>query len=180
MRQFGQLKEINFTGRYTTRKSPIIRCLCSCGKFVEYSENRLVSGNTKSCGCRIKTPEYKTWLGMIQRCTNPKAHAFFDYGGRNIKIFPEWYNFDKFIQFVGRRPIGKTLDRIDTNGDYVPGNVKWSTDKEQMRNRRNNCLTMDDIPKIKNMMGKTQKEIAKEMGVDQSTINRVLSGKKWS
>jgi len=82
-------------------------------------------------------PEYHTWLGMRARCQNPKHHAFKYYGGRGITICDQWAdNFLKFLEDVGRRPKGLTLDRINNDGNYEPGNCKWSTWKEQANNKR--------------------------------------------
>lgn len=86
----------------------------------------------------VRTPEYAAWRGMIERCLNPNDERFKDYGGRGIKICPAWRNdFVSFLMEVGTRPSPKhSIDRIDNDGDYEPGNVKWSTAKEQASNRR--------------------------------------------
>lgn len=80
--------------------------------------------------------ENNSWEMMIQRCTNPKATGYENYGGRGIKVSPRWRSFKRFLEDMGQRPPGTTLDRIDTNGDYEPDNCKWSTKSEQQRNRR--------------------------------------------
>jgi uncharacterized protein YggL (DUF469 family) len=87
----------------------------------------------------IKNPHplYQVWQGMKARCLNPNNPHYANYGGRNIKICNEWINnFTKFVQDMGERPVGYSIDRIDNNGDYTPNNCKWSTKKEQQRNRR--------------------------------------------
>ena len=74
---------------------------------------------------------------MIQRCVNPKSRYFSHYGGRGIKVCDRWRNsFEDFYADVGERPPGRTLDRIDNDGDYEPLNVRWATPTEQTRNRR--------------------------------------------
>lgn len=86
---------------------------------------------------RSKDPAYKCWENMIQRCTNPKASKYYNYGGRGIKVHPEFLIFSKFIAHIGPRPSkNHSIDRIDVNGDYAPGNVKWSTINEQNSNKR--------------------------------------------
>lgn len=83
-----------------------------------------------------KHPLYDTWRSMVRRCTNPNHHSYQKYGGRGIKVASIWINdFWKFVQDVGERPLNHTLDRIDPNGDYAPGNVRWASPSLQTRNR---------------------------------------------
>ena len=86
---------------------------------------------------RRATPEYIAWLDMKQRCANPKNASYPNYGGRGIRVCARWmHSFDNFLVDIGSRPPGHSLDRIDNDGDYEPGNCKWSTKQEQNRNRR--------------------------------------------
>ena len=73
---------------------------------------------------------------MHSRCNNPNNAGFKDYGGRGIKVCDSWYEFNNFLWDMGERPVGKTLDRIDVNGNYEKSNCKWSTPLEQTLNRR--------------------------------------------
>lgn len=81
---------------------------------------------------------------MMRRCYDPKCHAYKDYGGRGIRVESRWHDVSLFYSDVGDRPEGMTLDRVDNNGDYGPGNWRWADQKTQSRNARSNVLiTLD-------------------------------------
>ena len=73
---------------------------------------------------------------MRNRCNNPNSSQYSDYGGRGITICERWDDFNLFVEDMGERPDGYTLDRIDNNGDYTPSNCQWSSRLHQQRNRR--------------------------------------------
>jgi hypothetical protein len=121
-------------------------CLCECGKYTICRGSRLRSGETKSCGCIYPgtsiRPEYRTWQSMKDRCLNPNNRQFKDYGGRGVRMYDNWIeSFTEFYKYVGPKPTSNhTIDRINNNIGYFPGNVKWSTVKEQNNNKRNNLI----------------------------------------
>jgi hypothetical protein len=83
------------------------------------------------------TPTYRSWLHMKERCTNSRCHAYASYGGRGITVCERWSaSFENFLADMGKRPDGKTLDRIDNDGNYEPSNCRWATASEQRRNQR--------------------------------------------
>jgi hypothetical protein len=101
---------------------------------------------------------------MRQRCDNPKAAHYADYGGRGIAVCERWLKFDNFLADMGPRPEGMTLERKENNGNYEPGNCRWASRSEQMRNRRNSRFVT--------YQGKTQtlKDWANEYGLTGSTL----------
>lgn len=82
------------------------------------------------------TKTYRSWLTMMTRCNNPKFPRYRDYGGRGISVCQEWHKFQAFFEDMGNRPEGKTLDRINNDGNYEPGNCRWATPLEQRHNCR--------------------------------------------
>lgn len=125
----------------------------------------------------IKNPHplYQVWQGMKARCLNPNNPHYANYGGRNIKICDEWIsNFTKFVQDMGERPKGYSIDRIDNNGNYTPNNCKWSTKKEQQRNRRvTKHITIESVSYL-------ICEIAEKYGFKYDTIkNRAKTAKTF-
>ena len=120
-------------------------CRCDCGTLLVVAGNSLRTGNTKRCirhrsrhGYKLRnTPEHNSWNMMLQRCTNPKARGYKDYGGRGIKVCARWKKFDNFLADMGRRPKGTSLDRFpNPNGNYEKRNCRWATRKQQQNNRR--------------------------------------------
>jgi hypothetical protein len=84
---------------------------------------------------KYKTREYSSWHNMWQRCCNPNSTSFDRYGGRGIVICKQWRSFDSFLKDMGKRPPGTSIDRINNNGNYEPGNCRWADGSTQMKNR---------------------------------------------
>jgi hypothetical protein len=136
----------------------IWRLRCDCGQEIE-SRIGSLGTRTKSCGClrrenryrhgsstrNNKSPLYRCWQNIKEHCLNPKHPVFKHYGGRGITMAPEWINdfpaFHDYInQNLGPRPKGRSLDRIENNEGYFPGNLKWSTKSEQNHNQRRSAI----------------------------------------
>ena len=91
-----------------------------------------------------RTSEYMAWQGMLSRCRNPNYRQYADYGGRGISVCDRWLIYENFLADVGRKPSPDlTIDRINNDGNYEPGNVQWASRKTQSRNRRNNVMVSD-------------------------------------
>jgi hypothetical protein len=115
------------------------------------------------------TKEWRVWQGIKNRCYNPRVKPFKNYGGRGITVCEKWRNsFETFVADVGKAPSGLTLEGIDNNGHYEPGNCKWATPLEQAHNRRTNRLLT--------AFGKTQiaSEWAKEMQISKSRLSAMM------
>ena len=157
-RRFGRLQVHKF--EKSLHCNAFWACQCDCGKSHTVAGKSLLSGACTSCGCLRKeraaaansqrltkhghtaagsnSRTYRIWSNMVSRCTNPKFDAYPWYGGRGITVCAEWREFKAFLNSMGRAPDGKSIDRIESNGNYEPGNCRWADAKTQQRNTRKN------------------------------------------
>jgi hypothetical protein len=149
-KHYGQLEVIRRVDNINNRTTWL--CRCSCGTYKAITGHDLTSGKTKSCGCLrrkeaarratkhgcSREPIYAVWIQMHQRCENPRNKNYSAYGGRGIKVCPEWNSFPVFKNWAmksGYQP-HLTIDHINVDGNYSPENCRWIPLKDQMTNRR--------------------------------------------
>ncbi len=191
-RKFGMLTVIERRGS-NSQKSALWLCECECGNKKVIDGHELRRGRV-SCGCyhdklasqravernfkhgHRKERIYRIWTGIKTRCNNPNDVTYKRYGGRGIKVCDEWLNnFQAFYDWAMANGYSDdlTIDRINTNGNYEPSNCRWSTQKEQQNNKRNNRLI------TYNGQTKTIMQWSQEIGIKHATLLRRID-KGWS
>jgi hypothetical protein len=182
-RQFGFLTAIG-KSEQKSKYGTVWRFKCKCGNEVEKIAHRVFSGNTRSCGCYIppdRTPLkhglnghyfYGQWRNIINRCTNPNDLRWSSYGGRGIGIYQDWKNNpQKFLDYLGPRPSPRhSIDRIDNNKGYEPGNVRWADHKTQQRNTRRNVFI--EYKGVKMCIASWAEKIGLKIGTLNSRLRR--------
>ena len=145
------------SGKHQTKLYVLWDCVCDCGRHCYFSGSRIMAEMkpsnpyVASCGncrrfppaseCAIRRRMFQTWTTMKNRCHNPNSTAYKNYGERGIFVCEEWHNsFDSFYSYVSKldhfNEPGRSLDRINNDDGYRPGNVRWATAKEQANNKR--------------------------------------------
>ncbi len=166
-------------------------CRCACGTVRIVDSRSLRGGRSISCGCYQveasikrhqthggvlggrKTPEYKAFQAMNARCYNERDPRFSDYGGRGIKVWEGWrHDFGAFLAHIGPRPTDShSVDRMNNDRGYEPGNVRWALSHDQMVNRRNSRFV--------NMSGQRTplSDVARKHAIPSNTLRwRLLKG----
>jgi hypothetical protein len=156
--KFGRWTIVEPAPRHPVSNKKRFICRCDCGTVKVVRSDALAS--TRSCGCLARemasarrrpdgcesqTPEYAAWRRAIDRCTNPNNKKYKYYGGRGIKVCARWMeSYEAFLADVGRKPSPElSIDRIDNDGDYEPGNVRWGTSEQQNNNRRSHRIFVE-------------------------------------
>ena len=187
-KRFGRLVVVEQAGISLTKKA-LWLCRCECGEERIIAGYDLRAGNCRSCGClrrdmlverntthgKTYSKVYRSWAHVLDRCLNPNDGAFQNYGGRGITVCARWQSFENFLKDMGEPPAGAgvSIERVENNGNYEPGNCCWATQKEQSRNKRNNrFLTFNGVTLCVS-------DWAKRIGMKCSTLQqRIISG--WS
>lgn len=157
----------------------VLFCECDCGVKRALDGYAVKKGLSKSCGCSRTTLSrqsraYSSWENMKARCLNPNTPFYKYYGGRGITICESWLSFDNFFEDMGEAPKGLTLERIDSNKKYEPGNCRWATRKDQQNNRRSNRNI--------SYKGETKSVTAwaEQLGINPNTLRNRLFRAGWS
>jgi hypothetical protein len=168
---------------FMRHQKPFFRCVCDCGNYHDTDIYSVINGKTSSCGCYQKeapithgqaySPTYHSWQHIKQRCSDPNFPNFKDYGGRGVSYCARWESFENFLEDMGERPDGKTIDREDVDGNYTPDNCRWATSEEQARNKRNTVYL-----KVDGRVA-TIPEHCERLGLNGSTVRTRLS-RGWS
>lgn len=183
--RFGKLIVSSVAGLVAT-------CRCECGSDHATRTYLLVGGKTRSCGCLtlkhghgrsgLRSGTYSSWMSMISRCSNPRAPGFEMWGGRGITVCDRWLSFDAFLADMGERPGGHSIDRIDNDGNYEPGNCRWATAKEQSRNQRTTKLSESDVRDLVSgsLASLSNADAARALGVSYGHVWNIRRGNAWS
>lgn len=181
--RFGSLVVISRSS-HRSGKHVTWECACDCGNKSVVSGTKLRSGHTKSCGCakvaeivkrslthgKCMTPEYRVWTGIKSRCFGKKTRSYKDYGGRGVTMCKKWRDsFEAFYDDMGPRPSpDHSIERLDNDGNYEPGNCVWATRCIQCRNKRNNVVVRFQGSEVLLM------ELCENLGLRHSLIRRRL------
>jgi hypothetical protein len=190
--QFGSLTVIR-RAPAASSKNAYWLCRCDCGSFAVKEGSQLKRGEGLACrdclfkhGVRVRDHHlYSTWSAMVQRCHNPKCPNFTYYGGKGITVCERWLDIGNYIADIEAldkpSPQHSSIDRIDNNGNYEPGNVRWATKKEQALNRRprrphhrKHVKGYIRLIRIKHRQGESYRAIGRACGIDHGTVKRVL------
>lgn len=148
-------------------------------EFERRSAAKRTHGHTMG---RSYTPTYQSWQSMLARCRYGERDVDAKHAGRGIRVCERWQSFDAFLNDMGERPDGCTIDRHpDNDGDYEPGNCRWATPVEQARNRRNTRLDFDQAVQVclARLRGEACKSIAARFDISESLPREIAKGRTW-
>lgn len=191
--KFTKLTVVSLNIIRTKNKQARWDCICDCGNKITVAGNNLMTGHTQSCGCfkieRIKivntthghkpqhfpTATYTSWVNMKDRCFNNNNNNYHNYGGRGITVCDRWLeSFENFLEDMGSKPKGTSIDRIDNNSHYCKENCRWATAKEQANNKRTNRYFLFYGNKY------SLAQLCTKLNLKEKTVSARLDLHKWS
>ena len=199
-RRFGRL---TVTGRMPSNgKKTMWACACSCGAGVTVRGAHLTAGLIRSCNClntdakrqrqtkhgdapfgQPHTDEYRTWQHIKSRCLNPNVRGYEHYGGRGIAVCDAWLDdYAAFLRDMGRRPSAKhSIERLNNDGNYEPGNCVWATAIVQNRNRRCVKMTLGKAESARQLFGRGMSfsAIGRELDIPYHSARNAALGNTW-
>jgi len=179
--RFNILTVISEAPKAGARERRYWNCICDCGRSCVVSQDNLKHGGVKSCGCLQRkqqesgqrthggcgTVEHNTWASMLQRCRGTNPRSYKDYAGRGICVCLQWFDFPTFLKDMGARPSKHhSIERLDVNGNYEPGNCIWATKAVQANNTRGNRVIVHEV------RSQTLAQWAAEVGMKPSTLRK--------
>ena len=148
------------------------------------SKKQIESATTHGHGSpKTRKGIYTTWVSMLQRCNNPNSDNYKYWGARGIIVCGRWHKFENFLEDIGEVPKGLTIERKDNNGNYEPGNCKWATRREQVRNSRGCKLNPLRVKNIKECLMDgylSHKTLGYIFGVTPGNISSIATGRTWA
>ena len=196
--KFNRLTVIKLLGKKSGHNNYL--CQCNCGNFTEALPTNFKSGKVKSCGCLRKEGSnlkhglkkhylYSKWTDIKSRCYSETNKNYKNYGNRGIKIFPQWKDnfklfYDWIIENLGNRSSKLySLDRINNDGNYEPGNLRWATKSEQSQNSRIAKIDSQMAKNIYNLYltdNKSISEISELLNCSYSIVKHIVDGRTWN
>lgn len=196
--KFNRLTVIKLLGKKSGHNNYL--CQCDCGNFTEALPTNFKQGKVKSCGCLRRKGSnlkhglkkhylYRLWTGIKTRCYIKTTKCFHNYGGRGIKMFPQWRHdfksfYDWILQNLGDRPSDEySLDRIDNDKNYEPFNLRWAIKAVQSQNSRRAKIDELKVKLIYDafyILNKTISQISREMDTSWGIVNNIVKGRCWN
>lgn len=180
--RFGQLVVVGRSGR--NKSDDLLWVVeCDCGQMVVRTKISLVRYQTNSCGNHVKNPLYNVWRSMVQRCYDRNFTFYHRYGGRGIYVCEAWRNsFVEYLNYIDnvlgpKLSPGHSIDRIDNDSGYRPGNIRWATSKQQVYNSRT-VKPVFMIDGNKETFFNSARTAYRKTGVDYRNISTVCQGKR--
>lgn len=192
--RYGRLVIIGTAEPFVAKSHRVARYVlqCDCGGIRVARQDVIRRGDCNSCGClQIKyghsangsvSGTYGSWAAMMERCHNPKNKNYRAYGAKGVTVYGKWQTFAGFLEDMGEKPDGWSIDRIDPFGDYEPSNCQWLPAEVNSRKHRYHRLNVELASTLKSrfLLGQNQADMAREFDLSQALVSSVCTGKNWA